>query len=444
MTLPAPRVPTLDLRRRLDALGEVRRFDVRGRVTDVRGLLIKGAVPGVRVGEVCEISAAAGRSVRAEVVGFEAGEEVLLMPLDRLDGLGLDSGIRPTGGVLSVPTGPELTGRILDGLGRPLDGRPLHASGPGYPVHAAPPDPLSRRRITRPLATGVRAVDGLLTVGEGQRVGLFSGAGVGKSTLMGMIARHTEADVVVVALIGERGREVRDFLETNLGDALGRCVVIAATSDQPAMVRYKSAAVAMAVAESFRDAGRRVLLLMDSVTRFARAAREVGLAVGEPPARQGFPPSVFSALPALLERAGNSAVGSITAFCTVLVAADDFRDDPVADEAMSVLDGHIVLSRAAASRGHFPAVDVLRSVSRLMEDIAEPARRAAAAKVRRLLAAHESARDLLMVGAYRKGGDPAVDEAVARMPAIEAFLRQPPTERADPAETLRRLVAAAG
>jgi type III secretion protein N (ATPase) len=446
---PPPRVPTLDLEGRSARMAEVRRFEVRGRVTEIRGLLLKGAVAGVRVGEICEITdpaagsrfGAEARCVPAEVVGFEAGEDALLLPLDRLDGIGTDSEIRPTGRRLRLPTGPELLGRVIDGLGRPLDGRPLETSGPAYPVDGPPPSPLSRTRITRPLATGVRVIDGLLTVGEGQRVGLFSGAGVGKSTLLGMIARHTDADVNVIALVGERGREVRDFIEGSLGPALPRSVVVVATSDQPAMVRLKCASVAVAAAESFRDAGQRVLLLMDSVSRFARAQREAGLAVGEPPARQGYTPSVFSAMPALLERLGNSAKGSITAFVTVLVTADDIRDDPVADEAMSLLDGHVMLSRRMAAAGRYPAVDVLRSVSRVMDEVASPEHRVSAARLRAMLSAQEEARDLLSVGAYRKGTNPVLDDALSRNDAISAFLRQPSGERTAFEETVKRLRA---
>jgi type III secretion system H+-transporting two-sector ATPase len=436
----------LDLEPYIDRLDGVVPLGVRGRVVEVTGLVIKARVPGVRIGELCFIETPLrDEPVRAEVVGFR-NELVYLMALGDLTGLGPDSEVRPTGHIMTVRVGPGLLGRVLDGLGRPADGKGPLAPGETaeYPVYASPPDPLLRRRVTCALAVGVRAMDGLLTVGEGQRVGIFAAAGGGKSTLLGMIARNTVADINVIALIGERGREVLDFIEENLGpEGLARSVVVVATSDQPTLVRLKSAYVATAVAEYFRDRGRRVVLVLDSITRFARAQREAGLAVGEPPARAGFPPSVFAVLPRLLERAGNSDRGSITAFYTVLVEGDDMTE-PVADEARSILDGHIVLSRDLAGRGHYPAIDVLRSASRVMPAVAADGHQQAAQKVRELIATYERHRDLILLGAYKRGTDARVDEALERWPAIEAWLRQGTRERASFEETLAGLARAGG
>jgi len=403
------------------ALGGVQTLLVQGRVQSVVGLCIRASVPGARVGEMVRIERRGG-PLRAEIVGFE-GTDVLLLPLGDAAGIGPGDPVEPASTVLSVRAGPDLVGRVLDGLGEPADaGAPL--TGELWDVERAPPPPLSRRRIDRPLSLGVRVLDGLCTAGEGQRIGLFAGSGVGKSTLLGQIARQTEADVSVIALIGERGREVREFLEDALGtEGRKRSVVVCATSDAPALVRLKSAHVATAIAEWFRDQGMRVLFMMDSVTRFARALREVGLAAGEPPARRGYPPSVFAALPRLLERSGNSQDGSITALYTVLVEGGDL-DEPVADEVRSILDGHVVLTRRLAERGHFPAVDPLQSLSRVMDGLVDVAHRTAAQRLRSLLAAYERQRDLILLGAYKKGSDPDTDEAIRRMPAIDAFLRQ--------------------
>lgn len=418
--------------------------DVRGRVIEVTGLLIRAQVPGVRIGELCYLEspgrAGSSSAIPAEVVGFR-DRAVFLMALGELTGIGFDCEVRPTGMVPSVCVGQALLGRVLDGLGQPLDDGPdlARIASATYPVYAPPPQPLARRRIGRPMAVGVRAIDATLTLGEGQRVGIFAAAGGGKSTLLGMLARRTEADVNVIALVGERGREVRDFLEESLGaEGLARSVVVVATSDQPSLVRLKSAYVATAIAESFRDRGQRVLLMMDSLTRFARAQREVGLAIGEPPARSGFPPSVFAVLPRLLERAGNSDHGSITAIYTVLVEGDDLTE-PVADEVRSILDGHVILSRELAARSHYPAIDVLRSASRLMSAVAEPSHRAAAGRLRELMAAYEQHRDLIAIGAYQAGSDSQVDEAVALMPRIDSFLRQGCDEGADFAATVTQL-----
>lgn len=377
------------------------------------------------IGEVCEIRVPGeAEAVRAEVVGFKDAATIL-MPLGELKGVYQGCPVVPCGRPLGVRVGEGLLGRVLNGLGEPADGMgPVTGCAAEYPVDNRPPDPLKRRRITEVLSTGVRAIDGLLSCGRGQRVGIFSGSGVGKSTLLGMIARYSSADVNVIGLIGERGREVRDFIETDLGpDGLARSVVVVATSEQPALVRLKGAFVACAIAEYFRDQGKDVLLLMDSVTRFAMAQREVGLAIGEPPATKGYTPTVFALLPRLLERAGMGETGSITGFFTVLVDGDDLTE-PVADAVRGILDGHIVLSRQLAAANHFPAVDVLNSISRLMPDIVSEEHRAAAARFRDLLAAYRQAEDLINIGAYVAGSNPKVDEAISRYDGMVSFLRQ--------------------
>jgi type III secretion protein N (ATPase) len=427
---------TLDLGQALARLESAAPRRESGRVTEVTGLVVRASVPGVRVGEIVTLEES---GLAAEVVGFR-GDEAVLMPLGEAAGIGPDSLVTATGRPLSISVSDGVLGRVLDGLGRPIDGGGPIAGAVPWPVERPAPDPLSRRRVTRPLALGVRALDALLTVGEGQRVGLFAGSGVGKSTLMGQIARQTEADVNVIALVGERGREVVDFLEESLGQAgRGRSVVVCATSDTPSLVRLKSAFVATAIAEYFREQGKRVLFMLDSVTRVARAQREVGLAAGEPPARQGYPPSVFALLPRLLERTGNDARGSITALYTVLVAGGDM-EEPIADEVRGILDGHVILSREIAARNQWPAVDVLPSLSRLMSAVADPAHRAAAARLRELMAAYERQRDLILLGAYQRGADPLTDEAVARMEAITTFLRQRTDEAAPFEETRARLL----
>jgi ATP synthase in type III secretion protein N len=349
--------------------------------------------------------------------------------------------VSPTGRSLSVTVGDGVLGRVLDGLGQPMDGAgPITGPTEAWPLHRAAPHPLRRPRIQRPLALGLRAIDGLLTLGEGQRIGVFAGPGVGKSALLGQAARNTEADVTVICLVGERGREVNEFVEDNLGaGGRARSVVVCATSDAPALVRLTSAFVATAVAEWFRARGKRVLLLLDSLTRFARAQREVGLAAGEPPVRQGFPPSVFSLLPSLVERAGNTEAGSITALFTVLVSGDDL-DEPIADEVRGLLDGHIVLSRALAERNHWPAIDVLASLSRVMDQVVDPDQRQAAGRVRELLADYERKRDLILLGAYQAGSDPRTDAAIAQHDPIAAFLRQGRDEVCGAAETRQRLL----
>ncbi|HVS02000.1 MAG TPA: type III secretion system ATPase SctN [Thermoanaerobaculia bacterium] len=446
MSSDAATRPLLDLTPYLDLLEDATTVEVRGRVTEVTGLLIRAKVPGVRIGELCYIRAPLrDRPVRAEVVGFR-DQQVYLMALGDVEGIGPDSEVSPTGSVMTVPVGEGLLGRVLDGLGEPIDrkGPITPQAAVGYPVYAPPPDPMQRKRILQPFQVGVRAIDGVLTFGEGQRVGIFAAAGGGKSTLLGMLARNTEAEINVISLVGERGREVLDFIEESLGEeGLARSVLVVATSDQPSLVRLKSAYVATAIAEYFRDQGRKVLLMMDSVTRFARAQREVGLAIGEPPARAGFPPSVFATLPRLLERTGNSDRGSITAVYTVLVEGDDMTE-PVADEVRSILDGHVILTRTLASRGHYPAIDVLKSASRVMNAIVGKPHLKSATRLRELLAAYEKNRDLILIGAYQRGSDPVVDEAVERMGELEGFLKQELDERPGFDETVDRLQALTG
>lgn len=422
-------------------LNQAATVKVKGRVTELVGLVAKAVIPNVRVGELCYIDAAGGRGkIKAEVVGFKENE-VLLMPLGNLEGIAPGSEVTSTGDCLKVPVGRQLLGRVLDGLGEPLD---TDTKGPlvcdeFYPVQAEPPDPMKRQRVLSHISVGVKAIDSVLTCGEGQRVGLFAAAGVGKSTTIGMIARNTEADVNVIGLIGERGREVRDFLEHDLGEeGLSRSVIVCATSDQPSLVRAKAAYAATAIAEYFRDQGLKVLLMMDSVTRFARALREIGLAVGEPPARQGFTPSVFSTLPRLLERTGNSDKGSITAFYTVLVAGDDMNE-PIADEVRSILDGHIVLSRDLAARGHYPAIDVSESISRVMTSIVDPEHVEAARKLREVVAAYEKERDLILIGAYESGSDPRVDYAIEKIEEVNSFLKQGVQDKVNFDETIAQL-----
>jgi ATP synthase in type III secretion protein N len=408
-----------------------------GTVRAVTGLSVRLALPGARVGDVVVLRRR-GEPLRAEIVGFDQGEAVAI-PLGELNGVGVDDPVESTGAPLDVGTGQALLGRVLDGLGRPADGKPLPEGLERVPVDRAPPAALGRRPVSEPLSTGVRAIDGLITLGVGQRVGLFAGSGVGKSTLLGAIARGTSADTVVVALVGERGREVGDFLEHSLGEAgRKRSVVVVATSDAPALERLKAVQVATAIAETFRDRGKNVMLLVDSVTRVARAQREVGLAAGEPPARRGYPPSVFALLPRLLERSGQGATGSITAVYTVLVEGGDM-DEPIADEVRGILDGHIVLDRRIAARGHYPAIDVTVSLSRVMDAVVKPEHANAARAVRALCASYEEKRDMITLGAYAKGSDPRVDRAIAALPELEGFLRQSPGDVAGFDQTVAEL-----
>jgi len=427
------------LKAKLAALSTIRPL---GRVVAVTGLALRFTLPGVRVGDVVHVKRRGG-PLACEVVGFDAGGAVG-MALGKLAGVGLDDEVESTGEPLTVRASARLLGRVVDGLGRVIDGGAPIEGGELVPVDRAPPNPLERRAVTRPLATGVRVLDGLLTIGEGQRIGLFAGSGIGKSSLLGAIARGVDADAVVVALVGERGREVGEFLDRALGEeGRKKSVVVVATSDASPLERLRAAEVATAYAEHFRDDGKRVMLLVDSVTRFARAQREVGLAAGEPPARRGYPPSVFAALPRLLERAGQGARGSITAIYTVLVEGGDM-DEPIADETRGVLDGHVVLDRAIAARGHYPAVDVTVSLSRVMDSIASRPHIDAARRLRALLAIYEAKRDLIALGAYAKGSDRELDEAIARMPRIEQFLRQDAREVASFDHTVSALQQTVG
>jgi type III secretion protein N (ATPase) len=430
----------IDLSRYFDLIKDAQTVRVRGRVTELTGLIIKASVPNVRVGELVYIKSRLRGSVKAEVVGFQ-GDEVMLMPLGELYGIGPDSEVVPTGKPLTIKCGEALLGRVLNGIGEPMDGSPLPDEGLiDWSVDRDCPDPFTRQRIERPLPLGVRCIDGLLTVGEGQRVGLFAGSGVGKSTLMGQIARNTKADLCVVALIGERGREVREFIEDAMGEeGMKRSVLVCATSDQPSLVRLRAAYVATAIAEYFRERGGNVLFMLDTVTRLARAQREIGLAVGEPPARQGYPPSVFSMLPRILERTGNSAKGKCTAIYTCLVAGGDM-EEPIADEVRGILDGHFILNRALGERNQWPAMDVLASLSRVMSGIVSKDHKKAAGKLRETLATYEKQRDLILLGAYQIGTDPRTDYAIDKYDSIIDFLKQDTHSDSPFEETVEQLI----
>jgi len=409
-----------------------------GRVTRVVGLTVESKGPDAFLGEMCKISLQNGKNALAEVVGFRE-ESVILMPYEDVSGLKMGCEVIRTNKVLEVGVSRKMIGRVFDGLGRPIDGKPFVPED-RYPLTNTPPNPLKRRRIKDPLPVGIRSIDGFITVGKGQRIGIFAGSGVGKSTLLGMIARNTTADINVLALIGERGREVREFIERDLGEeGLKRSILVVSTSDQPALARVKSLLTATSIAEFFRDLGYDVLLMVDSLTRWAMAQREVGLAVGEPPTTRGYPPSVFAGLPKILERAGNSDKGSITAIYTVLVEADDFNE-PISDTVRSIVDGHIILSRRLAESNHYPAVDVLASVSRLMNDIVTEEHREAANRLRSLMSAYESAKDLIEIGAYKSGTNPLVDKAVEMKDEIDSFLKQGVFEKASFEETLQKLL----
>jgi ATP synthase in type III secretion protein N len=453
MKTPAPRdftVPQGLLGSVRLALQQANPIQLEGRVVQALGTVVRATGVDARVGEVCELHTANGRVTRAEVIGFDQ-HTAILSPFGELNGLSFTSHVVPLHRALDVPVGAALLGRVLDGFGEPLDGRgPIradgaraHGSGPlrRASTDAAPPEALSRRPITQRFETGVRALDALAAIGEGQRLGVFAPAGVGKSTLTGMLARGARCDVKVIALIGERGREVGEFIDHNLGpEGLAQSVVIASTSDRPAVERAKSAQVAMTIAEGFRAEGKRVLLVMDSVTRYARALREIGLASGEPPTRRGYPPSVFASLPRLLERAGNDARGSITAFFTVLTEGED-DSDPIAEEVRSILDGHIVLSRKLAQRNQYPAIDVLASLSRVATQVTSGAQQRAASKLRDWLAKFNDVELLVQVGEYRSGSDALADQAVERVPHIRSWLQQSPLALSPLARTLSGLAS---
>ena len=423
-----------------DRLNEETFYKKKGKVVNVVGLTIESAGPDARLGDICEIVPEGGeKPILAEVVGFK-DRKTLLMPYDNVDGIGLGCIVENTGNPLRVPVSEALLGKALNGLGVPVDGTQF--DGVPYLVEAAPPDPMSRKIIDSVLPLGVKAVDGLITVGKGQRIGIFAGSGVGKSTLMGMFARNTKADINVIALIGERGREVREFIERDLGEeGMRRSVVVVATSDRPALERNKAAKTATAIAEYFRDRGKDVLLMMDSLTRFSMAQREIGLASGEPPVTRGYPPSVYSEMPKRLERAGCAARGSITGLYTVLVDGDDFNE-PITDTARSILDGHIMLDRKLGHKNHYPAIDILQSISRCMSQIASKEHKQAAGKLKNVLATYNEAEDLINIGAYKSGSNQSIDYAISKIEAVNQFLCQDVDEKfsfEDSVAMLRRL-----
>ncbi len=413
-----------------------------GKVVNVVGLTIESAGPDAKLGDICMIlpegEEGSLRPIPAEVVGFK-DKKTLLMPYDITDGIGLGCMVENTGHPLLVAVSDKLLGKALDGLGRPIDGTVIE--GNSYPVEAPPPAPMSRTIIDEVLPLGVKAVDGMITVGKGQRIGIFAGSGVGKSTLMGMFARNTKADINVIALIGERGREVREFIERDLGEeGMRRSVVVVATSDRPALERNKAAKTATAIAEYFRDQGKDVLLMMDSLTRFSMAQREIGLASGEPPVTRGYPPSVYSEMPKLLERAGRASKGSITGLYTVLVDGDDFNE-PITDTARSILDGHIMLDRKLGHKNHYPAIDILQSISRCMSQIAEKEHKQAASKLKTVMATYNEAEDLINIGAYKSGSNPAIDFAISKIEEVNTFLCQEVDEKYDFEESVEMLEA---
>jgi flagellum-specific ATP synthase len=413
-----------------------------GQVTATVGLLIESQGPAAAIGDFCEIQSANGRNIRTQVIGFRNGR-VLAMPLDEPDGLQLGSRVIARSQDAALAVGPGLLGRVIDGFGQPMDGGPPIESSSTYPLYAPPPNPLQRKHITDRLVTGVRSIDSLLACGKGQRIGLFGGSGVGKSTLLGAMSRKNSAQVSVIALIGERNREVKAFIENELGpEGMKRSVVVVATSDRPAPLRIRAAYVALAAAEYFRDQGADVLLVMDSVTRLAMAQREIGLAAGEPPSQKGYTPSVFSLLPKIFERAGNFAKGSITGFFTVLVEGDDFNE-PICDAVRAILDGHIILSRELGAMGHYPAIDILNSVSRLANKVTTPEQREAARKIREALASYHQSEDLINLGAYASGSNARLDSAIRLRPNLMQFLRQRSDVSAPMDDTLKQLYALA-
>ena len=416
-------VQTIDVEK-YRKLKEQTYFRKYGKVAKVVGLTVESVGPDARLGDLCRIFSAGDstRDIMAEVVGFK-DKRVLLMPYDDVEGISAGCIVENTGHPLMVQVGDELLGKTVDGLGRPIDGQEIK-SNHYRPVEAPPPDPLDRTIISEVLPLGVKAVDGLITLGKGQRIGIFAGSGVGKSTLLGMFARNTKADINVIALIGERGREVREFIERDLGEeGMRRSVVVVATSDKPALIRNKAAKTATAIAEYFREQGKDVLLMMDSLTRFSMAQREIGLASGEPPVTRGYPPSVYSEMPKLLERAGNAENGSITALYTVLVDGDDFNE-PITDTARSILDGHIMLNRKLAHKNHYPAIDILQSISRCMSQVADKEHRKAAGQLKNVMATYNEAEDLINIGAYKPGSNKNIDYAIGKMDAVNDFLLQ--------------------
>lgn len=413
----------LDIQRYLRVVETYNPIRLHGKVTQVVGLVIEGYCPETSVGAICEIRPKDGAPIPAEVVGFKENK-TLLMPLGDLRGVGLDSLITVRRDKASLQVGPGLLGRVIDGLGQPIDDKGPLRVDEEYPIYAAPVNPMKRPPIRKPLDLGIRSINGLLTCGQGQRVGIMAGSGVGKSTLLGMIARYTEADVNVIALIGERGRELREFVEKDLQEqGLHKSVVVVATSDQPPLVRMRGAYIATTIAEYFKDQGKKVLLMMDSATRFAMAMREVGLAIGEPPTTKGYTPSVFAALPKLLERTGNFPEGSITGLYTVLVEGDDFNE-PISDAMRSILDGHIVLSRDLAARNIYPPIDILASASRVMSDVTDEHHRMLVGRFKEALATYRQSEDLINIGAYKSGSNPGIDFAIRKIDAMTAYQKQ--------------------
>ena len=421
------------------ALKEKKYYRKLGKVSKIVGLTIESIGPDARLNDLCRITSdkSGGQEVMAEVVGFK-DNRVLLMPFESVDGIGPGSLVENTGDVLRVKVGPEILGKVVDGLGRPIDGSEIE-HGEAYSVEAPAPDPMTRAIIHEVLPLGVKAVDGLITVGKGQRIGIFAGSGVGKSTLLGMFARNTKADIIVIALIGERGREVREFIERDMGEeGMKRSVVVVATSDKPALIRNKAAKTATAIAEYFRDQGKDVLLMMDSLTRFSMAQREIGLASGEPPVTRGYPPSVYSEMPKLLERAGTAGQGSITGLYTVLVDGDDFNE-PITDTARSILDGHIMLSRKLGHKNHYPAIDILQSISRVMSQIATKEHKQLAGKLKTVMATYNEAEDLINIGAYKAGSNKNIDFAISKIDKVNDFLTQGVDEKYDFEEEMQLL-----
>jgi len=435
---PAPALGPISLAPYFAEIERAQPLRWTGQVTEVAGLMIESRGPHAAIGDFCELRTTSGRLIRTQVVGFRNGR-VLSMPLEEVDGLELGDAVETRAEEARVAVGPGLLGRVIDGFGSPIDGGPPLQARDFYNLYGVPGNPLDREHITEPLVTGIRAIDGLLPCGKGQRIGIFGGSGVGKSTLLGCMSRHNSADVTVIGMIGERNREVRGFLENELGPAgRARSVVVCATSERPAPLRVRACFVALAVAEYFRDQGASVLLVMDSVTRLAMAQREIGLAAGEPPSQKGYTPSVFHLLPKVLERAGNFRRGSITGFFTVLVEGDDFNE-PICDAVRGILDGHFILSRKLAAQSHYPAIDILHSISRLTSAIASPRQKEAAGRMRQALAAWHDAEDLIQLGAYVSGSNPVLDACIRLRPELIDFLRQDHTETSTLDQTLSRL-----
>lgn len=433
----------MEFKRYQQILSQINTIAYMGKVNQIIGLIIESTGPNVNIGEVCRIySNNSDKSIIAEVVGFKSGK-VLLMPYQDISGIGPGSIVESTGDMLRIPVGNQLIGRIIDGFGAPIDGKGEFDDMQTYSVQNIPSNPLSRPRIDTRINIGIKAIDGLLTCGRGQRMGIFSGSGVGKSTLLGMIARNIEADINVIALVGERGREVRDFIEKDLGpEGMKKSVLVVATSDQSAMMRLKCPLVATTIAEYFKNQGKNVLLLMDSLTRFAMAQREIGLAIGEPPVARGYTPSIYAMLPKLLERSGNFEKGSITGIYTVLVEGDDVNE-PISDAVRGIIDGHIVLSRAIAMKNHYPAIDILASISRLMSELVDEEHMELARRIRRMLSVYKENIDLISIGAYKANTNPELDHALERMDQINAFLQQDVNESFDYLQTLEQMSAVA-